>query len=397
MERQENKYKYGQLEQYKEYLELGHIKRKMVIVNVILIFVVGALVYFGLSKTVDGGLVYPIALLVGVIILLNMGFYNIQQDLYNNLKLAMFMTIIGLYVAANILIFNFRTPSVFTALFFVYAIVSIYQDLKGMILSSTFLFLSGFLIVLQYPNIFSTTLTDNPQLIYVQLFLLVFVLLLTLSSYILVKRKMFFYNQLASIKESEIRNMILLEEVELINTKKEKDLSGYYKNIDDFNKALSKKIGVPDLLGRRLEIIKELKTKKPNELLDKYPDYTLEELQELSLLEFEVEKKMQHLAIKASKSLDIQVTKKEIFSESQFKSFKHINDSKYTQIISFAVFYTLLKIDKPYLKKLDEKLVRDMLYNSEFYYRIDPDVMDVYFNNSEVFDTIVNDYLKGGW
>lgn len=397
MERQENKYKYGQLEQYKEYLELGHIKRKMVIVNIILVFVVGALLFFGLSKTVDGSFVYPIALLVGVVILLNLGFYNIESDLYNNLKLAMFTTIIGLYVGANVLIFNFRTPSVFTSLFFVYAVASIYQDLKGMILSSTFLFLSGFLIVFQYPNIFSTGLTDNPQLIYVQLFLLIFVLLLTLSSYILVKRKMFFYNQLASIKESEIRNMILLEEVERINTKKKKDFSVYYEHIDAFNKALSKKIGVPDLLGRRLKIIKELKAKKPNELLDKYPDYTLEELQELAMLEFEVEKKMQYLAIKASKSTDVEVSKKEIFSESQFKSFKHLNDSKYTQIISFAVFYTLLKIDKPYLKKLDEKLVKDMLYNSEFYYRIDPDVMDIYINNSEVFDTIVNDYLKGGW
>lgn len=397
MERQENKYKYGQLEQFKEYLELGHIKRKMVVVNIILVFVVIALLYFGLSNTVDGSLTYPIALLVGVILILNVGFYNIQEDLYNNLKLAMFMTIIGLYVAANILIFNFRTPSVFTALFFVYAVISIYQDLKGMILSSSLLFLSGFLIVFRYPNIFSTTLVDNPQLIYVQLFLLIFVLLLTLSSYILVKRKMFFYNQLASIKESEIRNMILLEEVELIHTKKQKNLSGYYDSIDAFNKELSKKIGVADLLGRRLEIIKELKTKKPTELVEKYPDYTLEELQDIEILEFEVRKKMQQIALKASKSFGIEVNKKEIFSESQFKSFKHINDSKYTQIISFAVFYTLLKIDKPYLKKLDESVVKDMLYNSEFYYRIDPDVMDIYFNNSEVFDTIVNDYLKGGW
>ena len=397
MERQENKYKYGQIEKYKESLELSHIKRKMMVVNIILVFVVGALVYFGLSKLVDGVLTYPLALLVGIIILLNIGFYNIKDDLYNNLKLAMYMTIIGLYVAANILIFNFRTPSVFTSLFFVYAVVSIYQDLKGMILSSTFLFLSGFLLVLRYPNIFSTSLSENPQLIYVQLFLLIFVLLLTLSSYILVKRKMFFYNQLAVIKESEIRNMELMDEVEFFATKKKRDLSEYYKSIEAFNTALSKKIGVPDLLGRKLEIMKVLKSKKPSEIVGKYSDFSLEELQDIALLEFEVHKKMQQLAVKASKSLDIQVSKKEIFSESQFKSFKHIGDSKYTQIISFAVFYTLLKVDKPYLKKLDEDLIRDMLYNSEFYYRIDPDIMDIYFNNSEVFDTIVNDYLKGGW
>ncbi len=397
MERQENKYKYGQLEQFKEALELGHIKRKMLVVNIIIILLSGILLYFAIGQNIDDSLVYPSILMLGIIVLINIGFYHVDHDLYSNLKLAMYTTIIGLYVTANVLVFNFLTPSVFTVLFLTYAIVAVYQDLKAMILSSSALFISGFLLVNESPRIFSPTEDGNPQIIYVQSFLLIFVLLLTLSSYILIKRKTFFYNQLASIKESELRNIELMEEVAFINTKKEKDLSPYYKSIEDFNKALSKKIGVPDLLGRRISILTDLKTNSAVDLTQKYKDYTLEEIQELEVLQFDVHKKMQQLSIKASKSLDINVTKKEIFSESQFKSFKHIGDSRYTQIISFVVFYTLLKIDKPYLKKLDEAVIKDMLYNSEFYYRVDRDIIEVYLNNSEVFDTIVNDYLKGGF
>lgn len=397
MERQENKYKYGQLEQYKEVLEIGHIKRKMLVVNIIIILLSGVLLYFAIGQNIDGSLVYPSLLILGIIIIINTGFHQLKKDLYSNLKLAMYTTVIGLYVTANLLVFNFLTPSVFTVLFLTYAVVAIYQDIKAMILSSSLLFISGFLLVSRHPQIFSTTQNGNPQIEYVQSFLLIFVLLLTLSSYILIKRKTFFYNQLASIRESELRNIELMEEVALVKTKTKKDLSAYYNSIEDFNKALSKKIGVPDLLGRKVKILKDLRTQTVLELSQKYKDYTLDELKELEVLQFDVHKKMQQLSIKASKSLDINVTKKEIFSESQFKSFKHIGDSKYTQIISFVVFYTLLKIDKPYLKKLDETLIKDMLYNSEFYYRVDQDVIDVYLNNSEVFDTIVNDYLKGGW
>ena len=397
MEKQTNKYKYTQLEQYKEYLELGHIKRKALIVNILIAILIIVLVSFAFINDIDKTLVSPTAFILGIILLVNIGFYFVDNDLYNNLKISMYATIIGLYIAADILIFYFLTPSIFTVLFLTYAVISIYQDLKAMILSSSLLFISGLLLIVEFPNIFATTTGSVSEVIYVQIFLLIFVLLLTLSSYILIKRKTFFYNQLASIKESEIRNIELMEE--LINRNKEetKDLQGYYQDLEVFNKELSKKIGVSNLLGRKIDVLKDLQTKKPIELEKQYPDFTLEELKELELLEFTTRKKMQYLAIKASKSKDINVTKKEIFSESQFKSFKHMSDSRYTQIISFVVFYTLLKIDKPYLHKIDEEQLKDILYNSEFYYRIDQEIINIYLQNSDVFETIINDYLKGGW
>ena len=50
MERQENKYKYSQLETFKEVLELSHLRRKTLIVNILLVVLALLLVYFLFTK-----------------------------------------------------------------------------------------------------------------------------------------------------------------------------------------------------------------------------------------------------------------------------------------------------------------------------------------------------------
>ena len=233
--------------------------------------------------------------------------------------------------------------------------------------------------------------------IFIVIFLGIFVLLLTLSSFILIKRKLFFYNHLAQSKESEIRNIDLLSEVAQYNNHKKINSKEYYASLNEFSRELSKKIGIENVFSRKIKILKDLKTYNVNEMIIKYPDYTLEEINQLKLMELEVNKKIRNLGIKASITQDIKVTRKEIFSETQFKSFKHYSDDRYVKIISFVVFYCLIKIDKPYLEELSEEKIKDILYNSEYYHLIDRDIIDVYLENNEVFDTIVKDLLKGSW
>ena len=64
-------------------------------------------------------------------------------------------------------------------------------------------------------------------------------------------------------------------------------------------------------------------------------------------------------------------------------------------IIAFVTFYALLKIDKPYLNELEEEKIKDILYNSEYFHRIDRNIISIYLENNEVFDTIVKDHLEG--
>lgn len=397
MERQDNRFKYAQLETFKEVLELSHLRRKTLIVNILLAVFAMFLLYFLFTQNVDKHDIQVPLLMLIVLIIVNSVFASIPKDQYNNLKLTMYFTIIGAYVITTTIIFSFATPSVFTLLFLTYALTSIYQDYKTMTLSSVILFISGAFLISRFPKIFTLVQVEQPNVILIQAFLLVFVLLLTLSSYILIKRKTFFYNQLASIKESEIRNIDLMNQVNEIKTNKKPDYSSYYESLENFSKILSEKIGVDDLFGRRIQVLKKLKKQSPSDLLKIFPEFDISEINELKLMHFELSDKFSKLCVKASKSKDIKVEKNEIFSESQFKSFNHYSDTNYTKIISFAVFYTLLKIDKPYLQKIDEELLKDILYNSEYYYRIDRDIIDIYLNNYEVFETIVNDYLKGGW
>jgi len=390
-----DKYQFPQLEIYKESLELAHLKRKTIIFNLLVFVLAGLVLYFLLQMNVGSEIVISIMIMFIVLMVINVAFYSYDNDHYNNLKISMYISTMGLYIIAASLILRFQTPSMFTVLFLTYAITSIYQDYKAMILSNSALFISGTLLILRFPDIFEIVGSTESQTFFILVFLIVFVILLSLSSYILIKRKTFFYNQLAQIKESEIRNMELLLEIEKIKTNKKLNVDEYYESLKTFSKQLSKKIGIENVFERKIELLKDIKIMDISDILGKYTEYTLEEINELKYMELDIQKKMKMIGIKASKSYGIEVSRKEIFSESQFKSFKHFGDDRYVKIISFVLFYTLLKLDKPYLLELKEEKVKDILLNSEYFYRIDRNIINIYLDNNEVFDTIVKDHMKG--
>ncbi|MFK5883977.1 MAG: hypothetical protein QM489_06490 [Candidatus Izemoplasma sp.] len=395
MQRDSRKYQYSQLEIYKELLELAHLKRKTIIVNLILVVLSGFVLYFLLEIDYHlEGIIIIMLEFVGLLFV-NLAFYSYDKDHYNNLKILMYVTVIYIYIISITIIYEFQTPSVFTTLFLAYAITSIYQDYKSMMLSNFALFVTGSLFVIRYDEIFEIAGNTDSQTFFILVFLLVFVLLLTLSSYILIKRKTFFYNQLAHIKESEVRNIELLMLMQKKKMMTDIDHEVYYEKLTQFSKVLSKKIGIENVFDRKIKILKDMQHLSGIEIKSKYPDYSLEEIEQLKNLELRVFSKMRMIGIKASQSYGIKVARREIFSESQFKSFNHYGDDLYTKIISFVVFYTLLKIDKPYLNKMTEQEINDYLLNSEYYYKVDRNIINIYIDNSNVFEAIIDDILKG--
>jgi len=397
MIRQPGKYKYSQLETFKESLELLHLKRKTIIVNIIILLTAFMVGYFMISINSETRDILAAVSLFVILLSINLAFYSYDDDHYNNLKIAMYINTLGIYTIALVLIFLFPIPSVFATLFLAYAITSIYQDYKSMLLSNLALFLSGLILLIRYPNVFEIVGQQDSQRIFLTIFLSVFVLLLTLSSYILIKRKNFFYNQLAHIKECEIRNVELFYEVDKIKTGKTLKSEEYYKELSKFSTELSKKIGIENVFSRKIELLRDLKKYNINKILEKYTEYSLEEIEMISQMEIEVNQKMKMIGLKSSQSFGVEVTKKEIFSETQFRSFKHFGDDRYVKIISFVVFYCLLKVNKPYLKALGEEKIKDILMNSEYFYRVDKDIINIYFENNEVFDTILEDHMEGSW
>ncbi len=395
MKQNTNKYQYAQLDRYKESLELAHLKTKTLIVNA-LVFVFGIVVLYFLIETNAGTtMILSTMTMFVVLFIINFAFYSYDEDHYNNLKISMYINTLGVYIITIALILRFQTPSIFTSLFIAYALSAIYQDFKAMMLSNFSLFISGSILILRYPDIFKLSGNADSQTFYILVFLIVFVLLLSLSSYILIKRKTFFYNQLAQIKESEVRNTDLLLEIEKINTESDLDSDSYYSSLLKFSDELSTKIGISNIFDEKISILRDSAILSMQEILDKYPEYNQKEINELMNLELKINNKMRKVGIKASQSQGIEVSRKEIFSESQFKSFNHQGDSNYVMIIAFVTFYSLLKIDKPYLNELEEEKIKDILYNSEYFHRIDRNIINIYLDNNEVFDTIVKDYLEG--
>ncbi len=395
MKQNTSKHQYSQLEKYKESLELAHLKTKTLIVNAIVFILAGVILYFLIKLGVGVTIILSTMSMFLVLFIINFAFYSYDDDHYNNLKIAMYINTLGIYSITTTLILRFQTPSIFTALFLVYALTAIYQDFKTMMLSNFALFIVGSLLVVRYPDIFQLVGNNDSQTFFILVFLIVFVLLLSLSSYILIKRKTFFYNQLAQIKESEVRNMELLLEIEKINTAKDLDSEEYYSSLSKFSTELSKKIGISNIFDRKISILRDLNILPIQDVLEKYPEFNKEEIADLMNLELEINNKIRKVGIKSSQSYGVGVTRKEIFSESQFKSFNHQGDNNYVMIIAFVTFYSLLKIDKPYLKELDEEKIKDILYNSEYFHRIDRDIINIYLENNEVFDTIVKDHLEG--
>lgn len=388
------KYQYSQLDKYKEHLELQHLKLKTIIVNIMMFLISFVVLYFFIRLGVSEDRMIPILLLFYTLIIVNITFYSYDSDQYNNLRIAMYINTMGVYVATIILILQFQTPSIFTSLFIAYAITAIYQDYKAMLLSSGLLFFSGIILLTGYSDIFTLVGNTSPQEGFIIAFLIIFVLLLTLSSFILIKRKTFFYNQLAQIKEAEVRNMKLLMTIEKIKTNKELDYESYYSSLYKFTEELAKKLDIENVFHDKITILKDSKNMTRSELINKYTSFTKEEIDEILELELETHEKMKMIGIKASKSINVNVDRKEMFSEAQFKSFKHEDDHRYIKIISFVVFYAMLKVEKPYFKAMKEDTIKDILFNSEYYYRIDREIIDIYLNNHKVFDTIVKDIMK---
>ncbi|MCF7925161.1 MAG: hypothetical protein K9L26_01395 [Candidatus Izimaplasma sp.] len=396
MQKNTHKYEYKQLEAFKATLELGHIKLKTLLVNLLTLVFAVILVIVTYQLKINPNYFYTFIGFFILFFVVNIAFYSYNEDHYNYLRIAMYFNTIALFSITAALIIVFQTPSVFTALFLAYAIIFIYQDYKVMVLSNILVFIFGALLVINFPNILDIPNNATPQVLLIIVFLFVFVVLLALSSYILIKRKMFFYNQLAQIKESEIRNIDMLEELHGIVDKEKMNVNQYYDDIEAFTEVLTDKLEIDNVFRRKIQLLRELDQKSLIEIRENYANFTIEEIKRLRLLELRVNHKMRNLAIKASQSKTIDVDKTEIFSESQFKSFNHIEDSLYVKIISFVVFYVLIKIDKPYLKEIPEETIKDVLLNSKYHYSINRNVLKIYLNNNAVFDTIVNDILKEG-
>lgn len=382
-----------QSNRHKETIEMHYLRKKTYYVNGILVFLMLPIILALYNYEIAVLNIAIYIMFLSIILSINVLFLQAPKY-FSNLKLSMYITSIALPLFSLSLIMDVQSPSVFTIMFLVYAIISIYQDRQATFINNTALFIIGTYVIFRYPEMFQMVEGQTTRTIYIYVFMLIFVALLSIASYVLIQRKVFYYNQVAKIKETEIRIINILVDLKQQYSQTKFDFNEYYDQLKEFSKEVTKKIDIENIFQARIDLLKELNEDTIAKITKDHTHVKLRELEELKRLELDVHTKMHYLLVKASQIKNIDYSKNDIYNENHFPSFKHTFDNKYTKIIAFAVFYVMLKVDKPYLETLDGKTIRKLLKQDDFYHLIDPQIADIYFSHSKVIDKLVTEALN---
>jgi hypothetical protein len=160
--------------------------------------------------------IYPIReviqVSVGFIVLIAIStmltLYGDEDNSY--IKLNKYFATIGMFSLATALIMYFESPSFIPLLFVAYCMCAIYQDMKVMIISNIYFIVSILLTVISYPDLLKAETATLGTNFSIGFFSLLFLIMLSVSAYIIMKEKSFFYNQISNSKEIEYRNIDLL-------------------------------------------------------------------------------------------------------------------------------------------------------------------------------------------
>ncbi len=386
---------FSEIQDYRETLEIRHLRTKNHFVIALLGFVmVLSLVYMSVTK-------FPISEIVSlhigyvVVIIFNIANLAYGRENFRFYQLNKYITTIGTFSLAIVTVFLFKSPAAITALFIAYAISAYYQDLKIVLLGNVLLLFSVVMFMMNYPEYLNMEASSPEDKVGIAIFFVAFVTILTIASYIIVKQKQFFYNQIALSKETEFRSIDLFIDLQKAVYGKDVDVKDYYGHLEAFLEAFSGKLGIENAFQEKLRLLREMEEGTPFNLLsEKYPAYSRDDFERLENLLIGNKHKLRKIAIKMSHTFNVDVKKREMFSETHFKSLNHQKDSLEIKILAFAVFYSALKRGLSGLPELEDQAIREALTGTDYYYYIDPRVIGIYQKNSEVFDAISSDILR---
>lgn len=370
-------------------IEMDHLRKKTVILNILMLIMAPPIIIALYMFDINPINLVVYSLVFVFLIAINSMFFH-YKHLFPDIRLSMYITTFGLYLITIAAIVDIATPSVFTMLFLTYALVSIYQDFKLALTNNLLLLFSGSLIVLQFHQIFQTSQALSLSSFYIMVFLIIFVALLSLSSFVLIKRKSQFYQQVVNVKEEEYKYIETIFSIQQQNAQKESDHKTYYDHIERFTKALADSIGVNNVFKERVHILRDLPNYSEKALLKKYPSYNKADFEELKQIELFEYKKIAYIAFKAAQIHTIQPEKKELLFEANKASFNHREDALEVKIIAFSVFYALLRSDKIAMKKLTHDEIFDILSSQAFKRNVNDEIINIYLANKEEFETVID-------
>jgi len=380
---------------YREYLEFKHLKgQNQLVAFMVLLMMILTLIYMFLAKY-EMTPIISFGLGFSLILIFNYALTAYSLEHYYYLKLNKYITSIALFTLVLAMIIYFKSPSLVPLFFVVYAISSIYKDIRVLLIISIYFLFSSIMLLINFQNIFNFEANMIVKDLTIGFFVILFLVILLLSSFIIVKEKTFFYQNIALAREKEYRSLELLLDFHEKGKPRIIHNHDYYEKTKKFLQEFSKKNNIKDIFTEKLTILQNLeKGIKKEKILEKYPDYSLDDLERLERLLLHKNSDLQKLILKLKHSQTAKFKTKEMFSVTHFQSFNKQNDYIETKILCFVVYYAALRKGFLGLKPINAKAVYDILSNSEFSYLIDSRVLKIYEENFEVFEQIISEIYQ---
>jgi len=390
-------YAFAEIEKYREYLEIKNLRGKNQIVSgVFFVMFILTLIYMLIAKY-PFQTIMPLSTGFLLILIISFVFTAYGEEDYSYLKISKYILTLGMFSLVTAMIVIFKSPSMIPLLFVVYCLCAIYQDIKVMFISNIYFLFAIIFIVINYPDLLLAQNTTAGSRFSITFFSILFLLMLSISSYIIMKEKSFFYNQISKSKEVEYRNINLLIKLKYQTNKQEKSVLDFYEKTNDFLKAFTEKLELPNIFEEKIKILMDLENDAEfSQILEKYPDYTETDLKRLNNLRISNFSTLNRIAVKISKTKSLDIKRREIFSATHFKSFNKQTDPIDVRIIAFVIFYVALKKGILGMDKISDEEIYNMITNTDYYYYIDTRVMKIYEENPDVFDAIISDAFKLG-
>lgn len=377
---------------YREYLDFKHSKgQNQLVAFMITVMMVLTVLYLIFA---DYQIVPIISFGLGFLLILvfNYALTAYSQEHYYYLKLNKYITSVGLFTLVLAMIIYLKSPSLIPLFFVVYAISSIYKDIRILIVISIYFLFSSIMLLVNFQNIFNFEATIFVKDLTIGFFVVLFLIILLLSSYIIVKEKTFFYQNIALAKEKEYRSLELLLKFQEKGKPRIIHNHDYYEKVKKFLHEFSKNNQIKDVFTEKLTILQKMDSKQDKEeILSKHPDFKMEDLERLEHLLLDRNSYLQKIILKLKHSHTVDFKTKEIFSVNHFQSFNKQSDYIETKILCFVVYYAALRKGFLGLEPIGSAAVFDILSNSEFSYLIDSRVLKIYQENSPVFEQIINE------
>ncbi len=386
---------FPEVERYQQYLEFKYLVKQNIFV-LLTIFLVGLLMLIYLL--IAG---YPLRNILGLlsgfaaVLIFNIASLAYGMKDYSFLKFNKFITSISFFTLILIILLYFKSPSLIPFLFIAYVISAIYKDLKVLGVISLYFVFTISMILFNYSYLFDFQNTPSPNYGVLGFFVFFFLFLLFVSTYITIKEIKFFYNEISFSKEKQNRNIDLLIYYKKKIAPDNHNYDLYYKKVELVFDDFCKKIEIDNHFDEKLEIIKQLdKGKSIDDILKTHSEFNKNDILRLKNLVLSEDSNLTKLALKIYYYNQKQIHEKEIFSETNFESFDKSGDEIEVKIISFVVFYVLLKKGLPGMKPLTDNELYDAIINTDFFHFINPRIRKIYKENSEVFNSIVADVIS---